>query len=320
MASLRNVIKDYIAEIRDGIAWVAIYKDGRSWEAKAFYPESGSYEHGFVFSNTVFEEMMSISKTDHKAICVNGQYCDVFGLNFDAGDEADRLGGFPIDKIEDKLLYFYEARLTQLHGDFLNCMVIPPKEQENERTVKQFNISYMRNSVPQTILAEASSANEAGRYFMCQEPDATFYGIHEATADDMRPGKPVMKVPVEFLKNNEAVLKQYGLDKPSDETSHYRMLDRLRSDCEYYLGNGNRYAGHLWVVDNVQGHIELMKALWNSFPADGKPEWLPYAKILDYEKQMVDVDKNKTVDELITDASGRTDAPQSRISEKDLEV
>lgn len=30
-----------------------------------------------------------------------------------------------------------------------------------------------------------------------------------------------------------------------DETSRYMLLDRMRSDCEFYLGYGNRHVKHL---------------------------------------------------------------------------
>ena len=70
-----------------------------------------------------------------------------------------------------------------------------------------------------------------------------------------------------------------------DKQFRYMMLDRMRMDCEYYLGNGNRFAKQLWAGDEVR-QMAYMKALWNSFPEDGKPEWLPYEKILEYEKEM----------------------------------
>lgn len=38
----------------------------------------------------------------------------------------------------------------------------------------------------------------------------------------------------------------------------YMMLGRLQSDCEYYLGYGNRYAKHLWAGDE-QDQIKSMK-------------------------------------------------------------
>jgi hypothetical protein len=67
---------------------------------------------------------------------------------------------------------------------------------------------------------------------------------------------------------------------------NYMMLDRLRSDCDYYLGYGNRSKKRLCYEDEQQ-HINRMKELYNSFPEDGKPEWLTYEQILSYEKAMV---------------------------------
>ena len=65
----------------------------------------------------------------------------------------------------------------------------------------------------------------------------------------------------------------------------YRLLDRIRSDCEYYLGCGNRAEKYLW-TGNVAAHIEHMKAIWNSLPDDCKPVWLTYDEILEYERLM----------------------------------
>lgn len=65
----------------------------------------------------------------------------------------------------------------------------------------------------------------------------------------------------------------------------YQMLDRMRQDCEYFLGCGNRVTKYLW-AGNVADHIEYMKALWWSFPESGKPEWLTLEEIKDYERRM----------------------------------
>lgn len=69
------------------------------------------------------------------------------------------------------------------------------------------------------------------------------------------------------------------------EEFRYMMLDRMRGDCEYYLGNGGRHAKYLWGENEVD-HIVNLKTLWNSFSEDKKPEWLPYEKILEYEQEM----------------------------------
>ncbi|HHX67272.1 MAG TPA: hypothetical protein GX708_04340 [Gallicola sp.] len=64
---------------------------------------------------------------------------------------------------------------------------------------------------------------------------------------------------------------------------NYMMLDRLRTDCEYYLGNGNRQKKYLW-AGNEEEQIKEMKRLYNSFTDDEKPEWLKWNKILEYER------------------------------------
>jgi hypothetical protein len=72
------------------------------------------------------------------------------------------------------------------------------------------------------------------------------------------------------------------------EKFNYQMLDRLKSDCEYYLNYGNRNAKDLWAGDE-QKHIDEMKKLYNSFTNDKKPEWLTYEQILYYENSMINL-------------------------------
>jgi hypothetical protein len=73
-----------------------------------------------------------------------------------------------------------------------------------------------------------------------------------------------------------------------DNEFNYKMLSRLSSDNDYYLGNGNRSEKHLW-AGNVDAQIKEMKRLWNNLPKDAKPDWLTMQDILSYEKKM----KNK---------------------------
>ena len=65
----------------------------------------------------------------------------------------------------------------------------------------------------------------------------------------------------------------------------YRMLSRLQSDCEYFLGYGRRSVAILSGNDSQQ-HINRIKELWKSFPEDAKLEWLTWQPILDYKKMM----------------------------------
>ncbi len=43
MASLRDSVKDYQDELKDGIAWVAFWKHGRSWNAEYFHLDMEQY-------------------------------------------------------------------------------------------------------------------------------------------------------------------------------------------------------------------------------------------------------------------------------------
>lgn len=65
----------------------------------------------------------------------------------------------------------------------------------------------------------------------------------------------------------------------------YMILSRMQMDCNYYLGNGNRNPKNLWAGDE-KAQIENMKALWNSFPEEDKPEWLTWEELLEYEKNL----------------------------------
>jgi len=77
------------------------------------------------------------------------------------------------------------------------------------------------------------------------------------------------------------------VEEEDENRFNYQMLDRLKSDCEYYLNCGNRCKKHLY-YDDEQKHIDEMKKLYNSFSEDKKPEWLTWEQILTYEKQMVE--------------------------------
>ena len=63
----------------------------------------------------------------------------------------------------------------------------------------------------------------------------------------------------------------------------YMMLDRLKSDCEYYLGYGGRNKHSLWAHDE-QAQIDKMRELYDSLTI--KPEWLTMEQIDEYAARM----------------------------------
>lgn len=70
-----------------------------------------------------------------------------------------------------------------------------------------------------------------------------------------------------------------------DKKYKYMLLDRMRSDCTYFLGNGNKNKKYLW-GENIENHILYMKMLWSSFEKCDKPEWLTMEDIESLEKRM----------------------------------
>lgn len=75
----------------------------------------------------------------------------------------------------------------------------------------------------------------------------------------------------------------------------YMLLDRLKQDCEYFLGNGNRSEKHLW-AGSIDAQIAKMKEIWNKLKE--KPEWLSMEDIEKYEKEMKnDIDSSMSFEE-----------------------
>ena len=56
-----------------------------------------------------------------------------------------------------------------------------------------------------------------------------------------------------------------------DHSGDYVLLDRLRADCDYFLGAGGRSEKHLW-AGSVHAQIKKMRELYDALPE--KPEWL----------------------------------------------
>ena len=61
------------------------------------------------------------------------------------------------------------------------------------------------------------------------------------------------------------------------------LLSRLKMDCDYYLGAGERAEKHLW-AGSVEAQITKMRELYALLPE--KPEWLSEQDIDRYESQM----------------------------------
>ena len=68
-----------------------------------------------------------------------------------------------------------------------------------------------------------------------------------------------------------------------DHSGDYVLLDRLRADCDYFLGAGGRSEKHLW-AGSVYAQVKKMRGLYDALPE--KPEWLTTEAIDRYAAQM----------------------------------
>ena len=70
---------------------------------------------------------------------------------------------------------------------------------------------------------------------------------------------------------------------PSGHGDEYRLLGRLKADCDYFLGAGGRAEKHLW-AGNVREQIAKMRELYAALPE--KPKWLTPEDIERYAQRM----------------------------------
>lgn len=74
MAGIRKIAKEYRDEIMEGIAWVAVWKTGKGWNARAFWLDSDDR----IEADDV-EEVKGILAEDAFAVFINEYYCAHMG-------------------------------------------------------------------------------------------------------------------------------------------------------------------------------------------------------------------------------------------------
>lgn len=103
-----------------------------------------------------------------------------------------------------------------------------------------------------------------------------------------------------ILKDNGYIKVEENKLQENDTDLEYKymLLDRLKQDCEYFLGNGNGNAEHsLWAKD-IDEQIEKMKEIYNSFSEEEKPDWITLEDINNYEKRMKEYNKDVKTEDL----------------------
>lgn len=98
MAALRDIARDFAAEIRDGIGWTIVYRTGRSWNALTIWSDIWNGE----WETDDLNDAIGILKADPDAVIVNGYHCGHFGEDM------------TIDEIAAGIRWHYEGGCNRL--------------------------------------------------------------------------------------------------------------------------------------------------------------------------------------------------------------
>lgn len=111
MAALRDIARDFAAEIRDGIGWTIVYRTGRSWNALTIWSDIWNGE----WETDDLNDAIGILKADPDAVIVNGYYCGHFGEDM------------TIDEIAAGIRWHYEGGRNRLKEKDSTAPAPPPE-------------------------------------------------------------------------------------------------------------------------------------------------------------------------------------------------
>lgn len=117
MASLRDTVREYQNDLRSGIAWLAFWREGRSWHGEAFHLD---------MSDNLYPEdkmrLAEIQTADLKAVVVNSYYSGYLGEEMS------------VDELAAGVRHHYENGLSNI-APFMEAHddVLPPEVLEEAR-------------------------------------------------------------------------------------------------------------------------------------------------------------------------------------------
>ena len=84
MAALNAIAREWADELREGIAWVIVWKTGRSWNAQAVWLNCDND----TFEPEDLELARKVLEQDPNAVILNGYYCGHFGEDMTVAELA----------------------------------------------------------------------------------------------------------------------------------------------------------------------------------------------------------------------------------------
>ena len=73
MASIRQTAQDVLDIAREGIGWIALWKDGKGWMSMDFWPDIDK-DGTLIFEDYELERLQNIAKLDNNAVLLNSWY------------------------------------------------------------------------------------------------------------------------------------------------------------------------------------------------------------------------------------------------------
>ena len=141
MSSIRQIAQDVLYEARDDIAWIALYKEGRSWNAECF---CGLFDKQEVFTTDYSEDaerLHEILSIDPNAIFVNAYLHNLGPID----DEMTR------DTLAQALRWQYDMQYFRLADTSIKSANEPGFDDPAEVDSSPATASNAKPAIPQQL-------------------------------------------------------------------------------------------------------------------------------------------------------------------------
>ena len=168
-------------------------------------------------------------------------------------------------------------------GEYSLFTPLPEYALESERQKKQETEQTQQQKEPEGELAAAARK-------LSQK--------HQPSAKEEADGQLTLAM---FMENESPAQPADSLpevpevEEVSDFKDVYRLLSRLKEDCDYFLGAGERQEKHLW-AGSAAAQLDKMRELYALVPE--KPEWLTEQELSDYAQRMAPVQQEQAAPSL----------------------
>lgn len=77
MANIQEMTRSVFHEAQEGVAWIAVWKESRSWCAESFWPDFDGETGTFKADKDCIGRLEVIASDDPDAVFLNGYHCNL---------------------------------------------------------------------------------------------------------------------------------------------------------------------------------------------------------------------------------------------------